>query len=265
MLKRSIILLSVILAISLASAAPAAKALKFEYDLTPGAITKHRLTADVEITNPPRSGAKQGPPMKVQLSALIRTKVLEKLPDGTAKVSVSTEQMKMQMQGSDSAMDLPTQTVVAIVDKHGKLVKYVEGKRSSFDIGSSTGEVGAFMKFPPKQIKVGESWTNKISLGKDSEIEVKSKLASNSVLLGKNRASKITHSFNGAFETSGGSSVPGQAGVSGKGKVSGSGTTHFSSAKKKVLRTEADIEMTLQPASGGSPGKTKLSAMLEAI
>lgn len=269
MVRRVAITIMVLWALLATINASASNTVRLEYDLTPGSVVKHRLTADIQMTSQTTGNTGGTTPMKLELTGLIRARVLERLPNGTVKVSVSMEQMKLGAPGSDAPMEFPIQTTVAIVDKHGRLVRYEEGRRNTLHTAFSAGEVGAFIPFPAKLLKIGDNWTNRHEMpGKDAHVQVQNRLVNRALPVGSNVVSRVSHRFTGRLDMSEAGPplalLMGQVGAGGTGRISGSGTTDFSPSKGKLIRSEVNLDLTVQPETGPTT-RTKLRAVLQAI
>jgi len=264
--KVSIVIVTLLLA-SLGTAALAGRGVLLQHKLTPGAVTKYKMTMDM-TTIMPTSGKGRPVTSTMRTSGVIRSKVLGLLPDGSAKVMVSTEQFKMEMPGAaSSSTGVPAESFTMVIDRHGRILKQTSAGKSL--LGTDAWSAGGFLQLPGRRVYVGDSWMSEVPIpGTKSALKIKNRLVSLSALIAGKRAAKITHTYSGKVNI--GSPAPSNPKEEGTGaattaRFSGTGTTYFSISKGKVLQMTADTDVFVSTGESAPGTRMKMHVAMTAI
>lgn len=189
-------------AIALAWAPADAKSVLLSHNFKPGQIDNYKMTMDLRLTMP---GVPQlaGKPVTMKMSTTFRQKVLGILPDGSARVSLTYNQIKVSCpqfpQVKTQAM--PPQSVTMTLARDGSLIA-VDGvgqmmaNLPGFDFSQLAGQMGYYGVFPSETVEIGQSWTKDIPLPFNSgALQVVSTLLNAAVPVGKHTACKIKQDY----------------------------------------------------------------------
>jgi hypothetical protein len=283
-MKRAIILIMLaVFALSAASAAQTSTPVLLEYKFKKGEIDKYKAVMDKKMS---MSGASGGFDTKMTMS--ITQKVLEVLPDGSAKIQMITSDIKTTDPSAPKAQPkaLGQKPVVVTLTMgkngevqamEGKTQGYLSGAMQGMDLGQLFGQTGS--QLPENPVSVGESWKQEVPfpLG-GGTIGVTSTLLSDSDLVAKLRTSKIKQVFVGHIDLSElVKTMASQKGVqpeqqrlmsqmSGAMELSGWAVVNFAPEIGKPIRTNAnftvDMKMTLPPEVTKQGGPSEMNIVM---
>jgi len=258
-----------------------AKTVKLEYKFRKGAVDKYRMGMAMKVSIPGMPGAPSGP-MLTKMTAVFTQKVLDVYPDGSAKVRVSFDKMKMSMPGTAQTQgSLPKQSITMTVSKDGKPLK-IEGMgpmmggagMPGMDLNQMMGQFGYYGRFLPRPVGVGETWKQAVPVPAfGGNVNAVSTLLAAAVPVGKENAAKIKETFDGHFDlaemmkafagatpgdTKGGEEArKAMSSVEGAMDFKGWGVTYFSPTRGKMLKTNGSFSIRMNmsmPAAAQQQG-----------
>jgi hypothetical protein len=260
-----------------------AKTVKLEYKFRKGAADKYRMGMTMKMSIPGMPGAPSGA-MAAKMTAVFTQKVLDVYPDGSAKIRVSFDKMKMSMPGmGQPEQTVPTQSITITMSKDGKPLK-IEGMGPMMGGAGIPGmEVGQVMNqfgscggfpFPPGPVSVGETWKQAVPVPAfGGNVNVVSTLLAAAVPVGRENAAKIRQTFSGHFDLAEmmkafAGATPGDAkggeearkamsSMTGAMDLKGWSVTYFSPTRGKMLKTNGNVNVRMNmslPASAQQQG-----------
>jgi hypothetical protein len=209
-MKRVLVVSLLLVFAFFALTAAQAKSVKLEYKYKKGQIDKYKVAMGVKLSMP----AMQEGETNVKMSMMLTNKVLEVLPDGSAKIESKISDIKISNTGQNDTLPPGTpknMSMVMIMSKQGELIESKDidnmfgNTIPGMDINQFWGQMslqGAI--FPDKMVEVGESWSSNIPfpIG-NGNIKIESTLLAAAIPTGKNgkdTASKIKQIYSGHFD-----------------------------------------------------------------
>jgi hypothetical protein len=204
------------LAIFVASEAHA-EGIKLAYKFRAGEIENYKLSMRISIDMAGFSQMQSPLPMTMNIAMAMRQKTLGVYPDGSAKVYITCNEMKVNVPGK---MALPKQQFksppITMVMAPDGSVRKIEGLEKTLAFSGAKGAdlsalqikelmnfIGQAAVFPPSPLEIGQSWENSIPLPfGESHIKILSTLASANCAVGKTNAVKIEQTFDGSLDFS---------------------------------------------------------------
>jgi len=266
-MKRAV-LLGLLVAFALCAVLGAqAKNVKLEYKFRKGEVDKYKVTMGMKMSMP--KGAQM--PGTMNVSMTMTQKVLDVLPNGSAKVQVTMSNMKMSGPGMPQNMsNMPPQTMTVTMTKDGRMTNPagaggMMGTMGAMPGSDPMGSMGCLL--PTKVVKVGETWKQAVPMPNNSgKINYVSTLLSAALPLGKTTASKIKQNFSGRLDL--GKMMGGAAGGgSGDMDLNGSSIVFFSPTQGKLLKTSgrvsAKMRMSMPPNPQNPGAPTKMNMLMD--
>jgi len=259
----AVVVLSAVLAVQ-------AKTVNLEFKFAKGQVDKYKIICDMTMKMPGLPGAPTTP-MTMKMSMIATQKVLDVLPDGSAKIKTSYSGLKVSAPGLPEGAEpenMPMKPVTLTVAKNGRIIE-VEGLNAALagmgipgtDMSQMLNQVGYYgVVLPEKPVEVGESWSQQLPIPfGGGQIKVDSTLVAAALPVGKEVASKVKQSYGGHLDIAElmkavAGSVPSQgpeaqqqmqamAGMSGGMDMSGSSVFLFSPSEGKIVGMDGDVVM----------------------
>jgi len=246
-----------------------AKDVKLEYKFRKGEVDKYKVTMGMKMSMPGMPKGAQMPGTMI-VSMTMAQKVLDVLPDGSAKIQVTMSNMKMSGPGMPRNMgSMPARTMTVTMTK--------DGRTAGGGMGGMMGGMGAMpgsdpmgsmaCVLPTRAVRVGETWKQAIPMPNNcGKINCVSTLLSAALPMGKTTASKIKQSFSGRLDL-GKMMGGGAGGGSGDMDLKGSSIIFFSPSQGKLLKTSSKVSVKMRmstPPNPQSPGApTKMNMLMD--
>ena len=279
------------------AAPPASAILQFKYKA--GDIDRYKMVVkfQMNIAVPGMAAMPSGGAMEANMSlvSVLRSKVLGILPNGNAKIRYAYESMKMDMDmpgmpsiekdkmdemQKDMVKQMPI--ITATVTKYGQIVGFeglekMEGLKPGADLSKLFGGQMGFglgtgsVVFPAEPVGVGDAWTQDIPIMGAGKMTVDSTVDSLNTKIGSRVAAKIKQDYYGHMNLGdlmkamlpamGGGSTAMPA-MDGGMDMSGWGVAYVDTARGKLVRSDADVDMVMKmtatpPAGTAATGVTQ--------
>lgn len=205
------IVLTLALAILLSSSVFAEKTVKLQFKFKPGDIDKYKLAVNIGVkTNLPIPGAADN--LGINMSVIMRQKVLGVLPDGTAKVRISYDDFNMSITGvkTPETGKVPASWMTVKMDSTGEILEILEIDPAlsvrgfnGVEFSQALTKFAFFGTLPKWDLEVGSKWMYPIpSFLGSTEVKMISTLDAVALPFGNYTASKITQNMEGRLDGS---------------------------------------------------------------
>lgn len=179
-----------------------AKSVLLSHSFKAGQIDNYKMTMDMRLSSASMPTL-AGKPVTMKMSMTFRQKVLGILPDGSARVSLTYNQIKVSCPGFPQVKTqaMPPQTVTMTLAPDGSLIAIDGMSRMmanlpGLDFSQLAGQMGYYGVFPSEPVEVGQSWTKDIPLPFNSgALQVVSTLLNAAVPIGKQTVCKIKQDY----------------------------------------------------------------------
>ncbi len=207
-MKRIITLVGISILIAWAVAGAWAEPLTLRYKFTAGEVDKYKYSMNMNMSMP---GIAQGMgPISMNMSAVVLQRTLDVLSDGSAKVQISYQDMKMDMAGlpggdKSNPPKMPDMTMTMTMTPEGKIsISSIQGLDKlaaasplpGMDFGKMLNVMSCNSLFPSGPVDVGGTWSQTMPFG-SGQMEVTSTLASASEPIWSETAARINQNVKG--------------------------------------------------------------------
>lgn len=274
----SAIIISLLAPLSVVAQQPQeATGTQFIYKFKAGEKQRQKMVMKIQMNLdlPTLPGAPPNMGFTMAMVAVMRSKTLGILPNGDAKVLITYESLKadMDMPGmpgipkdemakmqKEISKNLPT--VKLIMTRYGQIVgmeglQNLQGMQGmpQMDFTKMFGNSGMWANvFPDQPVFPGDAWTQDLPMFGAGNIAIDSILESVNTRVGNHIAAKIKQDYSGHIELAdlmkafapamSNQKIP-MPDVAGGMDISGWGVTYFDHAKGKLVRSDANIDVVM--------------------
>lgn len=249
-MKSCMVLALTVLALGAAKAEP----VKLAYKFTAGEVDKYKLQMTMSMNSPLFT---QGKPMTVSTSSIVKQQTLEVLPDGSAKIQMTTSDIKVTGSAipkeKQSQLANASSTVKMTIAPDGKvsnvegLEKAMAASGANMDMSPIINQLSSTLLFPKDPVEAGATWSQSIPIpGADGQVNINSTLLATNEPIWSENAARIKQSYNihmglAQMMKAMSGAVPEQArsmmaSMSGSMDMTGTVSFLFSPARGKVLK-----------------------------
>ncbi len=251
------------------SAAVFAEPVTLEYKFKPGDVDKYRMKMDMSMQIPSMPSL---PSMNITTTMNCIQKTLAVNPDGSAKIKVAYEDVKInglpdaaKNSTNKKTKALTGQSITATMSKRGQMLSVDGMDKLMAASGVQNMDMSKFLNaasnhalLPEGPVEIGQSWTQDVSLPfGESKINVISTLESTDQQIWSLNAAKVNQKFDGSFDIGaiinavmgsinmGAKASPDMSSFSGTANLSGDMGFLFAPSIGKLLKGEGDMQMKM--------------------
>lgn len=250
MIKRmsSIVVLCLIFS-AIGAQAFAQDGIKLQFKFVPNQLLRYKLNMVMNMTM--QGGEMGGNTIPMNMTAVMRQRVKQVLPNGDGEIAMAYESMQMDAMGNSMPSDVSKMPVMTVTMSPSGAVKKIVGLEKMSGALANSGQFGNMSNFvtgtalPLVAVKVGDKWTQEVNFPMLGKFKVNSQLAANDAT-----TATFKQNASGNFDAS--STMPALAQMSPKGTLTMNSTVVFALNEGYLLKSqgEGNVQMSMDMPNG---------------